>query len=97
MPEIVAGPEKMPNETGRPEDAVALTVNGAFPYVLLDSGSKFMVCPGSNEVTVTLSAPKVYGVPAVYISTLIPPLVNGDESVALISNVPSTDTVMLVP
>ena len=56
-----------------------------------------MVCPVSNEVTATLSTPNVYGVPTVAMSTLIPPLVNGDESLVLISKVPSKYALIFVP
>ena len=41
--EIVAGPERTLKLTGRPEEAVALRVNGGSLYVLSASGPKLMV------------------------------------------------------
>ena len=43
LPAIVAGPERMLKLTASPDEAVALTVKGASPYVLLASAPKVMV------------------------------------------------------
>src|SRR5262249_35205081 len=44
FPETVPGPERMAKWTGRPELAVALSVNGASPNVRSGSGAKAIVC-----------------------------------------------------
>src|SRR5258706_14329458 len=44
LPLIVAGPETMLKVTARPEEAVALTANGASPTVLSGSAPKVIVC-----------------------------------------------------
>ena len=41
LPLIVAGPEKIWKLTGKPDDAVALTVKGGSPKLLFDNAPKF--------------------------------------------------------
>ena len=43
LPLIVAGPEKTLKLTGKPDEAVALTLNGGSPKVLSESAPKLIV------------------------------------------------------
>ena len=43
FPDIVAGPDNMLKFTGKPDEAVALTVNGASPNVLFCKAPNVMV------------------------------------------------------
>ena len=59
LPAIVAGPETMLKLTARPDEAVALTPNGASPYVLLASAPKVIVCaaaPTANDWSTSAAA-----------------------------------------
>ena len=47
---MLAGPETMLKLTGRPDEAVALTANGASPNVLPASAPKVMVCVATPTV-----------------------------------------------